>query len=97
MVLIGQIIDFALWACILVLMLRMVLSWVPLFAPQWRPKGPLLVAAEAIYTITDPPLRALRRVVPPVRMGNVVLDLGFMILWLAIIVLRQINYQVFLA
>ncbi|OYN93068.1 YggT family protein [Enemella evansiae] len=97
MVLIGQIIDFILWAYIIVLFARMVLSWVPLFAPDWRPKGPLLVVAEAIYTVTDPPLRALRRVIPPVRMGNVMLDLGFMVLWLLIIVLRSVNARIFFA
>ncbi|NNG18583.1 YggT family protein [Naumannella sp. ID2617S] len=97
MVVIGQIIDFVLLAYIAVLLARMVLSWVPMFAPDWRPRGPLLVVAEAIYTVTDPPLRALRKVIPPVRIGNAMLDLGFMVLWLGVILLRAANARIFFA
>ena len=62
------------------LIARLVLDYVQMFARSWRPSGPLLVIAEVIYTITDPPLKALRRVIPPLRIGSVSLDLSFLVL-----------------
>ena len=61
---------------------RLVLDWVQAFARDWRPKGALLVVAEVVYSITDPPLRALRKVIPPLQLGSVRLDLAFFVLFL---------------
>jgi YggT family protein len=61
-----------------------------MFARSWRPSGPLLVVAEVIYTITDPPLKALRRLIPPLRLGSITLDLSFLVL----VVLVQIGIAV---
>jgi len=85
---VGQIIILVLWLFFILLIGRLVLDYVQMFARSWRPKGPLLVVAEAIYTVTDPPLRALRKVIPPLRLGSVSLDLSFLVLvnigiWLA--------------
>ena len=66
----------------LLLLVRLVLDWVQYFARDWRPRGPALVVAEITYTITDPPLRALRRVIPPLTIGSVRLDLAFLVLML---------------
>ena len=52
------------------LIARLVLDYVQMFARSWRPTGVVLVLAEVIYTITDPPLKALRRVIPPLRIGG---------------------------
>lgn len=62
---------------------RLVLDWVQVFAREWRPRGLMLVVAEATYTVTDPPLKAVRRVVPPLTLGSVRLDLAFLIVMLA--------------
>ncbi|QEH93000.1 YggT family protein [Dermacoccus abyssi] len=67
-----------------VLIARLVFDWIQLFARQWRPKGPVLVVAEFVYTLTDPPLKAIRKVVPPLRLGGIALDLAFIILALAV-------------
>ncbi|WP_425309746.1 YggT family protein [Ammonicoccus fulvus] len=88
-----MIIDIVLWIYLAVLFARMILSWVPMFSPNWQPRGAVLVLAEAVYTLTDPPLRFLRKFIPSVRVGNIMLDLGFMILWLGVLVLRQLNYS----
>lgn len=64
----------------LLLLVRLVLDWVQFFARDWRPSGPALVVAEVTYSVTDPPLRALRRVLPPVGIGSVRLDLAFLVL-----------------
>ena len=77
---VGQIIILVLWLFFILLIGRLVLDYVQMFARSWRPKGPLLVVAEAIYTVTDPPLRALRKVIPPLKLGSISLDLSFLVL-----------------
>ena len=91
-----MIIDWVLWLFMLVLFARMILSWVPVLVRDWQPRGPLLVVAEIIYSITDPPLRALRKVLRPVRVGSMMLDLAFIGLFLLVSVLMQINRVVLL-
>jgi YggT family protein len=61
---------------------RFVLELVQSFARDWRPHGVLLVVAELIYTVTDPPLRLLRRLIPPIRLGGLSLDLGLFLLFI---------------
>jgi YggT family protein len=61
------------------LIARLVLDYVQMFARSWRPTGVVLVLAEIIYSITDPPLKALRRVIPPLRIGGISLDLSFLV------------------
>lgn len=63
----------------IVFIARLILDLVQMLARNWTPRGPLLLLAELIYTLTDPPLRALRRVIPPLRIGNVAFDLAFLI------------------
>ena len=80
---VGQILSLVLSLYLFVLIGRLIFDWVQVFARDWRPKGPILVLANGIYSLTDPPLRALRRVIPPLRLGNGALDLGFLVLILA--------------
>ena len=68
---------------------RMIFSWIQVYARDWRPTGILLVVAEGVYSATDPPLRFLRRYIPTVRIGSVALDLSFMLLFLVVYVLWQ--------
>jgi YggT family protein len=77
---VGQVLYIVLWLFFVVLIIRVVLDYIQMFARSWRPAGPVLVIAEVVYTLTDPPLRALRRVIPPLRIGSVSLDLAFMVL-----------------
>ena len=64
----------------LALMVRLVFDWVQVFARDWRPKSVALVAATGVYSVTDPPLKLLRRLIPPLQLGGVSLDLGFLLL-----------------
>jgi YggT family protein len=73
-----------LWIYWLILIGRLIFDWVQVFARDWRPRGPLLLIAEAIYTVTDPPLNFLRRFIPPLRLGQISLDLSFLVLILAV-------------
>jgi YggT family protein len=66
------------------LIVRLVFDWVQMFAREWRPRGAALVTAHTVYTITDPPLKVLRRLIPPLRLGGISLDLGFLILFIAV-------------
>ena len=76
----GSLLYILLWLFFVLLIARLVLDYIQMFARSWRPSGPMLVVAEVIYTITDPPLKALRRVIPPLRIGSVSLDLSFLVL-----------------
>lgn len=80
--LIGQLIWLLLWIFVGLLWVRFIVDWVMLFARNWRPKGVALVALEGAYSVTDPPIKALRKVIPPLRLGPVALDLSFLIVLL---------------
>ena len=87
------LVDVLRWlvlAFLLLLIGRLVLDWIQVFARDWRPKGPVLVVAEVVYTATDPPLKLLRRLIPPLRLGSVQLDLAFFILFLLTYVLLNV-------
>jgi len=78
---------FAFW---LVLVARIVVELVRAFAREWRPAGGVAVTLETIYTVTDPPVRLLRRLIPIVRIGGVGLDLSIMVLLLAVFILMRV-------
>ena len=79
-----SVIVFALRLFFAALICRLILDWIQALAREWRPRGPVLVAAEVIYTVTDPPLKFLRRLIPPLSLGGVRLDLAFLVLMLAV-------------
>ncbi|XVX21619.1 YggT family protein [Actinomycetota bacterium] len=88
--LVRSVLDLLLFLFFLALLGRLVFDWIQVFSREWRPKGPVLVAAEGVYTVTDPPLKALRKVIPPLRVGGVAIDLAFMVLFIVVMVLRGI-------
>lgn len=74
----------AVYLLTVVFMIRLVLDWVQMFARYWRPRGFTLVLASFVYTVTDPPMDLVRRYVRPINLGGISLDLGFMILLMAL-------------
>jgi YggT family protein len=72
------------------LIIRLIFDWIQVFSREWRPRGVVLVAAEGVYTVTDPPLKALRRVLPPLRLGGVQLDLAFTVVFLIVLILLSV-------
>lgn len=81
---------------LLVLVIRMVIDWVQFLVPAFAPRALLLVLANAVYALTDPPIRALRRVVPPLRLGSgIALDLGFMIVFIAVVLIANLGRFLF--
>lgn len=92
----GQIIEGLLWFFIAMLWIRFVVDWVQVFARSWSPQGFLLVVLEIVFSVTDPPIKALRRVVPPLRLGSFALDLSFIIVMIGAYVLLYVNRAVLL-
>ena len=84
---VGAWIANVLFLYLLVLIGRLVFDFVQIFARDWRPSGPILIIVEGIYSLTEPPLKLIRRVVPPLRLGQVSLDLGFLILLIGLQIL----------
>ncbi|CED91032.1 YggT family protein [Actinomyces succiniciruminis] len=90
MVAIVSIISSLLNLYVLILLIRVVLDWIQLFARSWRPTGVVLVLANVVYGLTDPPLRQIRRFVPLVRLGGVGVDLSFLVLWFGIVIVQRL-------
>lgn len=86
----GAILGFLIWLYLMVLTVRAVLSLIPLFIRDWQPRGVILVVAEFVYTLTDPPLRLLRRVLPPVKLGGAQWDLGFLVLFMGLSIAMRV-------
>ena len=94
---VGSIIEIVLWFFIALLWIRFVVDWVQVFARQWTPRGLVLVVLEAVYSITDPPIKALRRVIPPLRLGSISLDLSFLIVMIGAYILLSLNGRLLLS
>jgi YggT family protein len=85
-----QVLEFVTFIFLILLIGRFIFELVQGFARDWRPRGLVLVIAEVVYTITDPPLRAIRRLIPPIRLGGISLDLGLMLLFILTTVLLSV-------
>ncbi|MCD6639219.1 MAG: YggT family protein [Nocardioides sp.] len=90
MQIVGQVLYGVLFVFIALLWVRFIVDWVQVFARRWEPHGPLLVLLEGVFTITDPPIVALRKVIPPLRLGSVALDLSFLIVMLSAYLLLRV-------
>ena len=80
--LIGFVIYYVINVYVFILVLRVVLDWVQILARDWRPRGIILVLANLIYALTDPPVRFFGRLIPPLRIGGLALDMGFLVLFI---------------
>ena len=84
------VLRYVLTIYLVILVGRMIFGWIQVFARDWRPTGIVLVLAEAIFTVTDPPLKFLRRFIPPLRLGMVAMDLSFMVLFIVVLILLEV-------
>lgn len=87
---VGEFILFVTWVAVVILLARFIIDWVQLLARSWRPRGVVAALCEAIFTVTDPPLRALRNAIPPVRLGGAMLDLSPMVLLVGIYIVQVV-------
>lgn len=90
MALIVFILRFVLQVFVLALFGRLILDYVRIFAPNWRPRGLILLIAEAIYAITDPVMKFVRRFIPPLRLGPVAIDLSFILIFIVVQMLQRV-------
>ena len=91
---IGYGIDLVLKIFIGFLIVRLVVDWIQVFARSWTPTGVVLVLLEVVYSITDPPIIAFRRVFKPIRIGGVALDLSFLAVLLVCYLLLAVNQAI---
>ena len=95
MVLVGQVLYGGLLLFLALLWVRFITDWVQVFARQWSPKGILLIILEVVYSVTDPPILALRKVIPPLRLGSIALDLSFLLVLIGTYLLLQVVRTIF--
>lgn len=87
---VASVVYFVLVVYLIAMWVRFGFDLAVVVARSWRPKGPLLVIAEAVYTVTDPPIRLVRKVIPPLRLGGAALDFAWTIVMLGVIILMTI-------
>lgn len=92
--LLGLVIYYVINVYVFILILRVVLDWVQILARDWRPQGIILVLANLIYALTDPPVRFLGRLIPPLRIGGLALDMGFMVLFILLFVVQRVAVNI---
>ena len=90
MTLFWGVVAYVLYVYLLVVLARFVVEFTRQFARSWRPTGVAAVGVEVVYLATDPPIRLFRRLVPPIRLGSVSLDLSIILLLLSILVLQWV-------
>lgn len=81
---IGSILWTILWLYSALMWIRFIVEWVQQVAPQWRPRGIVLLIAETAFTVTDPPIKFVRRFVKPLRIGAVAIDFAWTIVLFAV-------------
>jgi len=89
----GAVIGIIYWGLnlfFITLIGRLILDYIRIFSPNWRPRGIVLALAELIYSITDRPLRFVRQFVPPLRLGAVSLDLSFIVVFFVVQLLMRL-------
>ena len=82
MTLFVHIIGYALFVFWLLLIARVVIEFVRSFSRDWRPRGATVVMLEIVMSVTDPPVKLLRRLIPQLTVGAVRFDLSIMVLLL---------------
>ena len=85
-----QVLYYVLFFFWLMLIGRIIVEFIRTFARDWRPSGVLVVLLEALFPVTDPPVKLLRRIIPPISLGGLRLDLSIMVLLFLIFILMSI-------
>jgi YggT family protein len=85
-----QVVYLVLYAFFLTLLARFVMGAVLQYGRRWQPGRGAAAALELVWSVTDPPLNALRRVIPPLRIGTVSVDLASLVLLVILFVLMNV-------
>jgi YggT family protein len=89
-IILRDVLTYVLVIYLFILIVRMIFSWIQAYSRDWRPSGILLVIAESAFTVTDPPLKFLRRFMPVLRLGMVAIDLSFMVLFFVVLIMLEV-------
>ena len=73
-----------------ILLARIVIEMIESFSRQFNPPRWFMMVAEVLFMLTDPPVKALRKVIPPLRLGGIALDVSIIVLFLALSILSQV-------
>ena len=88
---VGSIFSLVVFLFFLALIGRLILDWVQVLSRDWRPRGVILVVAEVVYSVTDPQLRLLRKVIPGVTIAGMRIDFAFLALMVITSVLMNVR------
>ncbi|MET7470579.1 YggT family protein [Micromonospora sp. NPDC005686] len=88
-----QVLYLLLYIFLIVLLGRFVLGAVLAYGRRWQPGRGASAGLEVVWSVTDPPLRALRRVIPPLRIGTVSIDLASLVLLVILFVLMEFVFR----
>ena len=86
---VGTVLYYVLLAFLILMLVRGVMSWVLAFS-SYRPAGGMAAVLEVAYSATDPVIRPLDRVLPPIRIGRSAISLSYPIVWIATLILMQV-------
>ena len=81
---------WALQVFFLLLVARLFIDLALSFNRGWRPQGAMLPVVEIAMTVTDPPLKFLRRFIPPIKLGAISFDLAWTLLVFGILFLQSL-------
>lgn len=84
---VGGLLATLLGLFLYLLLARIIIEYIMMFARTWQPRGIVLMLVDLVFQVTDPPMRMVRRFVPPLRFGQVSLDLAFLVLFFAVQIL----------
>jgi len=91
---IGGVIALVLQLFLISLFARVILDYVRIFSPSWRPKGIVLAVAETVYGVTDPVMKFVRRFIPPLRVGPVAIDISFILIFIVTQILISFAHRI---
>lgn len=91
----GRVLAWLINAYITVLFVRMILDWVSILARNWYPRGVVAQLINIVYSVTEPPLRWLRRYIRPLPLGAISLDISFIVLYFALVALESVVLIIF--
>ena len=90
----GNAIAFVLQLFIISLFARVILDYIRIFSPSWRPRGAVLAIAETVYAVTDPVMKIARKFIPPLRIGPVAVDISFILIFFVTEILISFAHRI---
>ncbi|MDE1535675.1 YggT family protein [Actinotignum sanguinis] len=97
MAVVGIILSTLISIYLLVLLARVIIDLVTIAARDWRPSGALLVIVNIVYALTDPILNLVRKIIPPLRLGGIAIDIGFIVVFIVLQILNGIILRIFVS